>query len=80
MTWLEHVEIEDKTPTNRLYRDLIHNGMAFGAERLLATMQRVCERLACLIVSTTSPRDIIEGNFGIDMIYHGKKIFLDLMV
>ncbi|KDP45798.1 hypothetical protein JCGZ_17405 [Jatropha curcas] len=58
VTWVEHVEIEDKTPTHRLYRDLIYSGMAFGAERWLATLQRMCERFACLMVSGTSTRDL----------------------
>ncbi|KAL4347679.1 hypothetical protein GQ457_17G026850 [Hibiscus cannabinus] len=58
VTWLEHVEIEDKTPIHRLYRDLVHSGLAFGAERWLATLQRMCERFACLMVSSTSTRDL----------------------
>ncbi|GLT74162.1 hypothetical protein SLA2020_459760 [Shorea laevis] len=58
VTWVEHVEIEDKTPTHRLYRDLIHSGLAFGAERWLSTLQRMCERFACLMVSGTSTRDL----------------------
>ncbi|XP_017635401.1 homeobox-leucine zipper protein HDG11-like [Gossypium arboreum] len=58
VTWLEHVEIEDKTPIHRLYRDLVHSGSAFGAERWLTTLQRMCERFACLMVSSTSTRDL----------------------
>lgn len=58
VTWVEHVEIEDKNPTHRLYRDLIHSGLAFGAERWLATLLRMCERFACLMVSGTSTRDL----------------------
>ncbi|XP_044465771.1 homeobox-leucine zipper protein HDG11 [Mangifera indica] len=58
VTWVEHVEIEDITPIHRLYRDLIHSGLAFGADRWLATLQRMCERIACLLVSGTSTRDL----------------------
>ncbi|KAJ6373769.1 hypothetical protein OIU78_029452 [Salix suchowensis] len=58
VTWVEHVEIEDKTPTHQLYRDLIHSGMAFGAERWLTTLQRMCERVACQMVSGSSTRDL----------------------
>ncbi|KAF3974712.1 hypothetical protein ACB098_04G063300 [Castanea mollissima] len=54
VTWVEHVEIEDKAPTHRLYRDLIHSGLAFGAQRWLATLKRMCERFACLMVTSTS--------------------------
>ncbi|TQD94239.1 hypothetical protein C1H46_020191 [Malus baccata] len=58
VTWVEHVEIEDKVPTHQIYRDLIHSGLAFGAERWLAALQRMCERFACLMVSGTSTRDL----------------------
>ena len=58
---MEHVEIEDKAPTHQLYRDLIHSGMAFGAERWLATLQRMCERVACQMVSGSSTRDLGGG-------------------
>ncbi|KAF5445596.1 hypothetical protein F2P56_034639 [Juglans regia] len=54
VTWVEHVEIEDKTPTHRLYRDVVHGGLAFGAERWLAILCRMCERFACLMVTGTS--------------------------
>ncbi|XP_057760932.1 homeobox-leucine zipper protein HDG11-like [Arachis stenosperma] len=58
VTWVEHVEIEDKTPVHRLFRNLVYNGMAFGAQRWLAVLQRMCERLACLMVTGNSTRDL----------------------
>ncbi|KAM1638305.1 hypothetical protein EV1_015819 [Malus domestica] len=58
VTWVEHVEIEDKVPTHRIYRDLIHSGLAFGAQRWLAALQRMCERFACQMVSGTYTRDL----------------------
>ncbi|KAI3454339.1 hypothetical protein Pfo_011002 [Paulownia fortunei] len=58
VTWLEHWEVEDKAPIHRLYRDLIHSGLAFGAERWLSTLQRMCERIACLMVTGNSTRDL----------------------
>ncbi|KAM7250931.1 hypothetical protein ACFE04_022814 [Oxalis oulophora] len=58
VTWVEHMEIEDNSPTHQLYGDLIHSGLAFGAERWLGTLQRMCERLACMMVSGTSTRDL----------------------
>ncbi|CAN4099205.1 unnamed protein product [Withania somnifera] len=58
VTWLEHVEVEEKGSIHRLYRDLIHSGMAFGAERWLGSLQRLCERYACLMVSGNSSREL----------------------
>jgi len=53
------LEIEDKNPVHRLYRNVIYSGAAFGAERWLTTLQRMCERLACSMVSAT--RDLGGG-------------------
>lgn len=58
VTWLEHVEVEEKGSIHRLYRDLIFSGMAFGAERWLGSLQRLCERYACLMVSGNSSREL----------------------
>ncbi|XP_075482634.1 homeobox-leucine zipper protein HDG11-like [Primulina tabacum] len=58
VTWVEHWEIEDKTPIHRLYRELIHSGLAFGAERWLSNLQRICERFACLMVTENSTGDL----------------------
>ncbi|KAL6524582.1 Homeobox-leucine zipper protein hdg11 [Orobanche hederae] len=58
VAWVEHWEIEDRAPIHRLYRDLIHSGLAFGAERWLSTLQRMCERVACLMVTGNSTRDL----------------------
>lgn len=63
------MEIEDKTAVHRLYRELIHSGLAFGAERWMAIIQRMCERFACLMVSGTSTRDLGGGNFDSSMNY-----------
>ncbi|OIW03379.1 hypothetical protein TanjilG_31826 [Lupinus angustifolius] len=57
VTWIEHVEVEDKTLPHRFFKNLIFNGLAFGAERWLATLQRMCERNACLMVTTNPTHD-----------------------
>ncbi|RZB95471.1 Homeobox-leucine zipper protein HDG11 isoform K [Glycine soja] len=61
ITWVEHVEIEDKTLPHRLYRNLIYSGMAFGAERWLTTLQRMCERLTYLMATSNPTRDNLGG-------------------
>ncbi|RCV08555.1 hypothetical protein SEVIR_1G342400v4 [Setaria viridis] len=58
VTWVEHMEIEDRVPIHLLYRDLILSGAAFGAHRWLAALQRACERSACLTTAGMPPRDI----------------------
>ncbi|CAM8927204.1 unnamed protein product [Rhodiola kirilowii] len=56
VSWVEHVEIEDDGRSDELFGDLINSGYAFGAERWVATLQRMCERYASLTMmsSTTS--------------------------
>ncbi|AQK56288.1 Homeodomain leucine zipper family IV protein [Zea mays] len=58
VTWVEHMEIEDRVPIHLLYRDLILSGAAFGAHRWLAALQRACERCACLVPAGMPHRDI----------------------
>ncbi|KAJ3700297.1 hypothetical protein LUZ61_004002 [Rhynchospora tenuis] len=58
ITWVEHMEIEDKALVHLLYRELVISGAAFGAQRWLATLQRTCERFACLMTVANSLRDI----------------------
>lgn len=53
--------MEEKGLIHKLYRDLIHSGMAFGAERWLGSLQRLCERYACLMVSGKSSRELGGG-------------------
>lgn len=60
---MEHVEIEDKAPTHGLFREVIHSGLAFGAERWLSNLQRMCERIACLMVTGNSTRDLGGGEY-----------------
>ncbi|XP_061339720.1 homeobox-leucine zipper protein HDG11-like [Gastrolobium bilobum] len=45
VTWVEHVELDEKFQTHRLYRDLVNKSIAYGAERWLMELQRMCERL-----------------------------------
>ncbi|KAL1568349.1 Homeobox-leucine zipper protein hdg11 [Salvia divinorum] len=56
VTWIEHWEVEDKSAVHRLYRDLIYSGLAFGAERWLSNLQRMCERIACMMMAANSNR------------------------
>ncbi|KAJ3696483.1 hypothetical protein LUZ61_000188 [Rhynchospora tenuis] len=58
ITWVEHMEIEEKALLHLLYRDLVISGAAFGAQRWLATLQRTCDRFTHFLAVADSPRDI----------------------
>ncbi|GAB4830928.1 Homeobox-leucine zipper protein MERISTEM L1 [Ancistrocladus abbreviatus] len=51
--WVEHVEVDDRAVHN-LYRSLVNSGLAFGAKRWVATLDRQCERLASVMASNIS--------------------------
>lgn len=55
------MEVEDRVPIHRLYRDQIYGGLAFGADRWVSTLQRSCERIACSLVTGTSIREVGGG-------------------
>lgn len=48
VTWIEHAEVEEK-PVHQIFADYVYGGMAFGAHRWLAVLQRQCERVASLM-------------------------------
>ncbi|KAH7423727.1 hypothetical protein KP509_12G070600 [Ceratopteris richardii] len=58
VTWLEHVEVEEQQSVHPLFRSLANTGLAFGARRWRATLQRHCESLVSLLASNISPRDL----------------------
>lgn len=48
------MEIEDTRPIHSLYREHVYSGLAFSATRRLATLQRTCERITCLMDASNS--------------------------
>ncbi|KAG5247200.1 homeobox-leucine zipper protein [Salix suchowensis] len=57
VTWVEHVEVDDRTQTHRLYRDLICGRSAYGAERWITNLRRICERLTFYKEETAAARE-----------------------
>ncbi|RHN44905.1 putative transcription factor & lipid binding HD-SAD family [Medicago truncatula] len=55
VTWIEHVEVEDRNPVHMLYRNVIYSGVAFGAEKWLTTLQIMCERIASYLMDSVIP-------------------------
>ncbi|KAB2637548.1 homeobox-leucine zipper protein MERISTEM L1-like [Pyrus ussuriensis x Pyrus communis] len=57
VTWVEHVEVDDRAVHN-IYRPLVNSGLAFGAKRWVATLDRQCERLASSMASNIPAGDL----------------------
>ncbi|KAL0542903.1 hypothetical protein IC582_017984 [Cucumis melo] len=57
ITWVEHVEV-DETGVPTMYRTLVNSGLAFGAKRWVATLDRQSERFATSIATTIPTGDL----------------------
>ncbi|KAL4291219.1 hypothetical protein GQ457_14G010810 [Hibiscus cannabinus] len=55
--WVEHVEVDDRS-VHSIYRPLVDSGLAFGARRWVATLDRQCERLASSMASNIPAGDL----------------------
>ncbi|KAI8530510.1 hypothetical protein RHMOL_Rhmol11G0064700 [Rhododendron molle] len=58
VTWVENAEVEDKT-VHQIFDQFVESGMAFGAQRWLAVLQRQCERIASLMARNISDLGVI---------------------
>ncbi|CAN4109742.1 unnamed protein product [Withania somnifera] len=72
VTWIEHVEVDDRAVHN-IYTPLVHSGLAFGAKRWVATLDRQCERLASAMAN-----NIPTGDIGVITSPEGRKSMLKL--
>ncbi|KAL3624979.1 Homeobox-leucine zipper protein MERISTEM L1 [Castilleja foliolosa] len=57
VTWIEHVEVDDRAVHN-IYKALVDSGLAFGARRWVAILDRQCERLASVMANNISTGDV----------------------
>lgn len=57
MTWVEHVEVDDRA-VHSIYRSLVNAGLAFGAKRWVTTLDRQCERLASAMANNIPAGDV----------------------
>ncbi|XP_073280528.1 homeobox-leucine zipper protein MERISTEM L1-like [Primulina huaijiensis] len=72
VTWVEHVEVDDRA-VHSIYRSLVNSGLAFGARRWVATLDRQCERLASVMAN-----NITAGEAGVISSPEGRKSMLKL--
>ncbi|KAL9327947.1 hypothetical protein ACSQ67_002950 [Phaseolus vulgaris] len=72
VTWIEHVEVDDRA-VHSIYKTLVNSGLAFGAKRWVATLDRQCERLASSMANNIQP-----GNLCVITSAEGRKSMLKL--
>ncbi|KAH0873877.1 hypothetical protein HID58_071239 [Brassica napus] len=74
VTWMEHVEVNDKVRAHRIYRDLLCGGFGYGARRWTATLERMCERLSLYSVPDFPTTD----DPGVVKTINGRRRVMDL--
>ncbi|KAK7331294.1 hypothetical protein VNO77_25516 [Canavalia gladiata] len=75
VTWVEHVEVDDKIQTHKLYKDFVGINFAYGAERWIMELERMCERFA-RFYDEKIPNHDFEG--GIDISLEGRRSVMNL--
>lgn len=76
VTWVEHMEVDDLAVHN-MYRSLVSAGIAFGAKRWVATLDRQCERLASFMASNVPAGEV--GGITLQSLYY-RFIYCTLLV
>ncbi|XXG73229.1 hypothetical protein AAC387_Pa07g2183 [Persea americana] len=71
VTWVEHVEANYQK-IHRMFKTIVSFGIAFGAKRWLATLDRQCERLAIVMASGNA------GGDGVITTQEGRKNMMKL--
>ncbi|GAB4834776.1 hypothetical protein Ancab_033044 [Ancistrocladus abbreviatus] len=61
LTWVEHAEVIEEKPVHQIFNPYVNSGMAFGAQRWLAVLQRQCERVASLMARNISDLGVIQS-------------------
>ncbi|XP_010417818.1 PREDICTED: homeobox-leucine zipper protein HDG3-like [Camelina sativa] len=77
VTWVEHVEVDDREANQNIFKHFISTGQAFAANRWVATLERQCERLASNCIVTTDFQSVDSADH-LALTDHGKMSILKL--
>ncbi|ESQ49775.1 hypothetical protein EUTSA_v10021974mg [Eutrema salsugineum] len=59
--WIEHVEVDHKPETHRMYRELLCGRSGYSAKRWIVALERMCERIALSSILTIPATDWSEA-------------------
>lgn len=54
VTWVEHVEVDDRGTVHSFFKQYMNSGQALGAKRWVATLNHMAERLTLATSSITT--------------------------
>ncbi|TMW84197.1 hypothetical protein EJD97_025638 [Solanum chilense] len=63
VTWVEHVQVNEKSEVNHIFRDLLCDRQTYGAKRWIVALQRMSERYNFTMGATCPTRHDFEGVF-----------------
>ncbi|XP_050901721.1 homeobox-leucine zipper protein HDG8 isoform X1 [Lathyrus oleraceus] len=58
VTWVEHIQVDDKRTTDTFFEKPVCGNNGYRAERWVLTMERMCQRISTSLVPNTSSTDI----------------------
>ncbi|KAH0723839.1 hypothetical protein KY290_006550 [Solanum tuberosum] len=61
VTWIEHVQVDEKYQVDRIFRDLLLDCQIYGAKRWIVTLQRMSERYNYARGATCPTRHDLKG-------------------
>ncbi|KAE9594847.1 putative transcription factor & lipid binding HD-SAD family [Lupinus albus] len=61
VTWIEHVEVDDRSQTHALYNDLVCSSVAYGAEKWIVELRRMCERFSLYSIEGIPDQEEVGG-------------------
>ncbi|KAK2451406.1 homeobox-leucine zipper protein ANTHOCYANINLESS [Trifolium repens] len=79
ITWVDHSQY-DESVVHQTYRTMVSSGLAFGAQRWVATLQRHCESLAILMAAAPSDDPTVislSGKRSMSKLASGKRSMTD---
>uniref|UniRef100_K4BQZ4 START domain-containing protein n=1 Tax=Solanum lycopersicum TaxID=4081 RepID=K4BQZ4_SOLLC len=56
VTWIEHVQVDEKIPVHNMFLPLLIDHQTYGAKRWIVTLQRMCERYNVEVCATSLSR------------------------
>ncbi|XP_069152726.1 homeobox-leucine zipper protein HDG11-like [Solanum lycopersicum] len=56
VTWIEHVQVDEKIPVHNMFLPLLIDRQTYGAKRWIVTLQRMCERYSVEVGATSLSR------------------------
>ncbi|KAG5580133.1 hypothetical protein H5410_050760 [Solanum commersonii] len=77
VTWIEHVQVDEKNQVDHILRDLLLDCQIYGAKRWIVTLQRMSERYNYARGATCPTRHYLKRDFkALSQLNNGDRVFI----